>query len=277
MHNLTRDRIEILSIPAGNAAYRLGNVPCLGVGLTWSTDDLDVALHGQIRDILSDKEGKSEIASILSSLAESDFAQDALRRVLMDTGTIENWRVGEAIADAYLTDHRMCCFPWPDSRDERKSGSSLPGADLVGLGKDNNGDCLAFGEVKTSSVTKYPPGNVIYGHTSLKMQLKALRDQVRIRDELLKYLASRAKGKSWCSRFRAATRRYLKNSSDIQIYGVLVRDVPANDNDLKACVQKLAANCPNETRIELIALYLPKGSINDLGNSVVDKQIRIDE
>src|SRR5690606_25873924 len=110
--------------------------------------------------------------------------------------------------------------------------------DLVGLHADEEGDCLAFGEVKTSSEAKHPPG-AMHGRTGLKQQLEDLRDRETIRDALFKYLGFRARGAAWTERFRAAGRRYLKNKSDVRLYGFLVRDVEPHEDDLRARVDKL--------------------------------------
>ena len=228
-----------MTVPVGESMYNHGFPPCSGIGLKWSSDDLDAALDGPVAAVLFDDEGKANIEEILTGLAETDFAQEGLRRVLADPNDIEDWRVGEAIAESYLTDHRHCYFPWPDVRDERKSGSSLPGADLVGLRADENGDCLAFGEVKTSSESKYPPG-AMYGRSGLKQQLEDLRDHEAIRDDLLKYLGHRAKEASWRERFRKAGERYLRNKADVQLYGFLVRDVDPHQDDLRVRAGKLA-------------------------------------
>ena len=184
---------------------------------------------------------------------------------------IEDWRVGEAIAESYLSEHRFCWFPWPDGRDERKNGSSLPGADLVGLGTDDQGDCLAFGEVKTSSDSNYPP-SIMYGRTGLKRQLEDLRNREDIRDSILRYLAHRAKKSEWRPQFENAGKRYLKNKSDVQIYGFLVRDVKPHKDDLAIRVLDLAKDCPILTRIELVALYLPEGSIDCIGETMISRR-----
>lgn len=156
-----------MTVAAGKQVYNKGAAPCSGVGLTWTEEELDDAVEGPVAVTLFDDDGKADIEEILTGLAETEFADENLRRVLADPEEVEDWRVGEAIAESYLTDHRECYFPWPDGRDERKSGSSLPGADLVGLHADEEGDCLAFGEVKTSSEAKYPPG-AMHGRTGLK-------------------------------------------------------------------------------------------------------------
>lgn len=257
-----------MTISAGELNYSHGTAPCSGQGLVWTDDDLDTALAERITALVFDDEGKADIEGILSGLAETEFAQEGLREVLSDPDDVEDWRVGEAIAEAYLTDHRVCQFPWPDARDERKSGSSLPGADLVGFQSDYDGDVLAFGEVKTSSEAQYPPG-AMHGRTGLKKQLEDLRDRERIRDDLLKYLCHRAKAAPWRPRFEAASRRYLKNKSDVRLYGVLIRDVDPHVDDVRVRVIKLAKDCPTGTHIELIALYLPKGRIEGLGAALI--------
>ena len=245
--------------------------------MRWSDDDLNAAMNDRVAAVLFDDEGKANIEDILAGLAETDFAQDGLRRVLEDPDAVEDWRVGEAIAETYLSDHRSCCFPWPDGRDERKSGSSLPGADLVGFGRDDSGDCLAFGEVKTSGEGRYPPG-AMHGRTGLQRQLEDLRDRETIRDDLVKYLGHRATGAQWRARFEGAGSRYLQNTSDVQLFGFLVRDVEPHRDDLRARVGGLAAGCPEGTRVELVALYLPRESLEGIGREmVVRRQERKDE
>ena len=261
-----------MTVDVGEAIYNIGAAPCSGVGLRWSTDALNAAIDGPVASTLFDDKGKADINEILASLAETNFAQEGLRTVLEDPIVVEDWRVGEAIAETYLTDHRYCNFPWPDVRDERKSGSSLPGADLVGFGTDDDGDCLAFGEVKTSSHQSYPPG-AVYGPTGLKRQLEDLRDNTAIRDKLFRYLAHRAVEAPWRIRFEHAGKRYLQNRSDVKLYGFLVRDVEPHLDDIRVRVTKLAEDCPEGTRIELLALYLPTDSIAGIGTAIVARRI----
>lgn len=260
-----------MTVAEGQVHYSQGQSPCLGRGLVWSEAELEAALAERVSHLVFDDEGRADLEEILSALAETDFEMDGLRAILKDPDAVEDWRVGEAIAEAYLSDHRSCAFPWPDGRDERKSGSSLPGADLVGLQADEEGDTLAFGEVKTSTEAKYPP-STMYGRTGLKQQLEDLRDRKSIRDDLLKYLCYRAKAAPWRPRFEAASRRYLKNNADVRLFGVLIRDVDPHVDDIRVRVVELAKDCPEGTRIELIALYLPKGRIDGLGADLVARR-----
>ena len=262
-----------MNIAEGSVAYRLGCAPCSALGLTWSANDLEKAIRGPLANALFDEEGTTSIESILAGLADTAFMQSELRRILTPAEDLENWRVGEVIAEEYLTKHRLCYFPWRVRRDHRKSGSSLPGADLVGFGTDEKGCCFSFGEVKTSSEAAYPPG-AMYGRTGLKRQLEDLRNSNHLRDDLLKYLGYRAALAPWKSFFQAASRRYLNNSSDVILFGVLIRDVPPHPSDLRARIQSLNSECPDGTRVELLALYLPAGSIPGLANAVLSTRTR---
>ena len=133
-------------IAVGSVVYEHGSPPCSGIGLQWSREDLDDAMEGDVAAILFDDAGKAEIASIFIDVPETGFTQKRLSDALKAPIEVDDWRVGEAIAESYLVYHRSCCFPWPVGRDERKTGSSLPGADLVGFVTDDDGDRLAFGE-----------------------------------------------------------------------------------------------------------------------------------
>lgn len=257
-----------MTVARGRSVYSAGNPPSTGLGLSWSGQDLDAAMNSRVAAVLFDDEGKADIEEILRGIVDTEFARDGLRRVLANPGDIEDWRVGEAIAETWLTDHRNCHFPWSDGRDERKRGSSLPGADLVGLHIDAKGECLAFGEVKTSSEAKYPP-RAIYGPTGLNQQPEGLRDCTSVRDDLFKYLGHRAMGATWMDRFRRAGKRYLANKSDVRLFGFLVRDVSPHRDDVNVGVARLGQDCPNGTRIELLALYLPLGRLQGIGKFFV--------
>lgn len=257
-----------VTVAAGTDCYALGAAPCTGLGRSWTDADLDAALAARVAGLVFDDAGKADVAALLASVADTNFDKEAVSRVLADPNDVEDWRVGEAIADAYLTDHHNASFPWPDGRDERKSGSSLPGADLVGFCADKSGDCFAFGEVKTSGEGKYPP-QAMHGRTGLKQQLEDLRDREDIRDDLVRYLAHRARSAAWEGRYKNASKRYLKSSSDVVVFGVLVRDVPPHEDDLRVRASKLGEECPKTTVIQLLALYLPQKSISGLGAKVL--------
>ena len=240
------------------------------MGVTWTIEEFESAIEGPVAAVLFDDIGTADISGILTPLANTDFEHESIRRVLSLPEVVEDWRVGEAAAESYLSNHRSCYFPWPDGRDERKARSSLPGADLVGFGRDDMGYCFAFGEVKTSQDPKCPPG-VVHGRHGMQRQLEDLRDKESIRDNLMRYLGHRAAKTPWFPSFQSAAKRYLNNSSDIQIYGILIRDVPPNEMDLDARVLRLGKSCAQETTIELLAIYLPLGRIDGIGDWVLEQ------
>lgn len=258
-----------MSVQAGTVTYTFEGNLVSGMGVSWSDEEFEDALNGSLVDIVFDSVGTSEVTTLLESIPGTNFDYNGIQRVLDTVRSPENWRVGEAIGEEYLCSHRSCNFPWPDSRDERKAGSSLPGADLVGFELiHDNIVRFAFGEVKTSSELKYPPG-AFYGRTGLKQQLEDLRDKVEIRDTLVKYLAFRAINASWKDRFVSAYGHYNSSNTDVRLYGILVRDVPHKEDDLRVRATMLSDNCPEDMRIHLIAIYLPIGEIANLSSKIM--------
>jgi hypothetical protein len=246
-----------MTIATGTIKYQIGSAPVTGYGISYSATELDTALSGPIAKVVYDDSGKADIEALLAGVAETDFEKGAVERILSDTKLPEDWRVG--------------FFPWPDGRDERKSGSSLPGADLVGFQSNSLDDFFAFGEVKTSAENKFPPG-AIHGRTGLKQQLEDLKDDVKIKDDLVLYLGHRATSSSWKYRYQNAAKKYIQSKTNVRIFGFLIRDVKPNQDDLRARIIKLAKDQHVDMIIELLALYLPQNSIGQLSNKVVSSR-----
>lgn len=258
-------------LAAGRVQYELGTVPVTGCGITFCESELDSALKGPVAAALFDDSGKADVRSMLMEVADSDFEKEKIEEILVDAGLPENWRVGEALAEVYLSQHRNCYFPWSDGRDERNRGSSLPGADLAGFQFDGESTFFAFGEVKTSAEKRYPPG-VVYGRTGLKQQIENLKSSDKTRSDLVLYLGHRATNASWKSYYQQASKQYLKSTTNVRIFGLLVRDVEPSKDDLQVRVARLAQGECADMIIELLALYLPLSSIEQLGNKVVESR-----
>jgi len=171
--------------------YQLGSPPVKGTGFRVPRDSLDKDLLGPVSALVFDDTGARDLGGLLDGVAETGFEKRNLAKLLVDNTLPEDWRVGEALAELFLTDSHDCYFPWPDGRDQRKRGSSLPGADLVGFQRSNGRECFGFGEVKTSSHAAYPP-SLVYGRHGLKQQMEDLRDSRDLRDGLVRYLGYRA-------------------------------------------------------------------------------------
>ena len=204
----------------------------------------------------------------MTRLSTTEFSNEDIQRLLEGNAEFEDWVVGEAIAEAFVTEHHDCEYPWPTSRDLKNSSASPAGCDLTGFQlTDDTENCyrFSFGEVKTSSQAKSPPSVM----TSLGSQLFGLRDSRETKTDLMCYLGFHANGKSWFDKFQSAARRYLSSEcTDIAIFGILIRDTPANDSDIKGRAGALADDCPEFTDITLIALYLPNGTISTLPEKV---------
>lgn len=257
-----------MTMPCGTEIYNLDNSQITACGIFLSDEEIDVALTGPVSKITYDDEGSDMIESLLSSVAETDFENTGIERIISSKREPENWRVGEAIAESYLTVHKNCTFPWPNNRDQKLESSSLPGADLVGFQATINQDNrFAFGEVKTSEQAQYPP-TIIYGRHGLKHQLEDLCNNVDTRDSLVKYLGHRAQNSTWEQQYQKATKRYLRDNTDVSIFGTIIRDVKPHADDLRTQAEKLGKNRPAAMIIELLAIYLPVASIGNLSSKL---------
>lgn len=259
-----RSRKPAMTIPAGKRAYSAGCPPVHAEGLSYSGADLDSSLRHRLPPILRDDSGRQHIGDLLGAVATTAFASQRLKEALSTTPAVKDWQVGEALAEAFLVDHRECEFPWPAGRDLRNPNASPAGADLVGFQAHGKSSRFAFGEVKTSAEQKWPP-QVVSGRHGLAKQLEDLRDSTPIKDHLaIVYLGHRASKTPWAGRYRQAASRYLANDADISLFGFLVRDVAPKPEDLHTRAIALAKGCPKETSIEMRALYLPPKSIPTL-------------
>ena len=70
--------------------------------------------------------------------------------------------------------------------------------------------------------------------------------------------------------YHLASQRYIANNADVRLFGILVRDVPPYEDDLRVRVSTLVTDCPVVMSIELLAVYLPAGSIDMLSRKVID-------
>jgi len=252
-----------MTISAGLKQYEADVPPVLAMGLSYSASELDDALTAEVNEIVHDLSGRELLTELVGSIQGTDFDDSQIKALLNPSTLPEDWRVGEALAQAYLAVHRTCIFPWPASRDLRNPVSSPAGTDLVGFVHGAADDRFAFGEVKTSTEEKWPP-SLIYGRHGLKQQLEDLRDSTEHKNALVRYLGLHSVDAPWVEQFKRAFKSYVLSSTNVAIFGVLIRDVPPNSDDLSARAKALAKSAPSDIKIELIAIYLPSGSIPTL-------------
>ena len=250
------DEITTKTIPTGTEAYCADAVCVVARGVLLTEDELVQALRSRICSIVWDDTGRADLGNLLASIATTSFQTEGIRRLLSRTTDPEDWRVGEALAEAFLVDHRKCTFPWPSGRDLKNPTASPTGTDLVGFqhSDEQTAFCrFAFGEVKTSGQEQWPP-SVWSGRHGLLNQIEQLRDSREVKDDLLFYLGHHAPATPWEVHYKTAASRYLTDPADISLFGVLIRDVEHKAKDLASRAGILSANCPSATSIELRAV-----------------------
>jgi len=246
-----------MTLGAGPELYRVDAGAVSARGHRLGPEELDPAARERIRELTSDRPGRDRIREILLLADLTGFSSAGAAELLRDDVRSEEWRVGEALAEAYLLDNHRCLFPWRSRWDLRNPRGVPPGADLVGFYEDGQESRFAFGEVKTSAQGDHP--SVMRGEGGLPAQIIDLRDRADLRRWLVQYLTLRAQGQPWWDRFKAALTAFFRNPRDFVIFGVLVREAAPNPTDLANCATKVADGCPTETRIHLRGLYLPPG------------------
>lgn len=257
-----------MKIAAGKKAYTVADLSVKAEGLLFSQAELDAVLEQRLPPLLRDDAGKKTVQEFVGGLATTAFETHRLAAALNVAPSAKDWQVGESLAEAYLVDHKDCEFPWPTGRDLRNPNASPAGADLVGFHRHGKSRRIAFGEVKTSEEEKWPP-QVVTGRHGLAKQLEELRDSDQTKNHLvIVYLGHRASNSSWETGYRESVKRYLNDTSDVSLFGFLVRDVAPKADDLQSRAKALSKGCPKETSIELYAVYLPPKSIGSLAKKV---------
>lgn len=252
------------TMPKADFCFDVSDNIITAEGHSYDDPRLHALLDGPVKDIILDTTGKTELKEILQALASTDFDNQEIAKILDSDLSLEDWHIGEAIAEAFAVDYESCEYPWPTNRDLRNSKSSPAGCDLVGFQSTSHAQHpyrFTFGEVKTSYDKNSPP-SVVY---SLSKQLFDLRDDMGVKRDLVRYLGIHSVGKSWLPKFQSSVSRFLQSHcSDISILGLLVRDTPMKKTDLSGKVSLLSVKCPAATNISLYAIYLPPDSIKQL-------------
>jgi hypothetical protein len=96
------------------------------------------------------------------------------------------------------------------------------------------------------------------GRSGMAHQLENLASNLGTICQLLKWLLPRVKNTEHEAAFDAACIRYFNSGNrDLALFGILVRDQAAREEDLRARGQALAGRLQAPTRCCLMALYLP--------------------
>lgn len=214
-----------------------------------------------IRDVVRRRlvDTGSNFEAVLRGLATTGMATEFIDHLLKAAPEPESWEIGEALAECALKDDsgRVVHWPWNSVCDRRTPRASLPGADLVGFYCEGENTFLLFGEVKTSSDARTPPG-VMNGGSGMAWQLQESATRFDIQHTLLRWLHARCRTQPYRNLYEQAVGFYLETrGKGLLLVGVLIRDTKPNELDLKARGEALSKILSARMRIELIAWYLP--------------------
>lgn len=240
-----------MSVSVGTKVYDVSHKKISGTGWQISDGDARAALSDRVKSRIDDHSGKQDIIDAVKDLELTSFETENLKEVL-ESPPAETWAIGEAFAECYLEDHHNCSFPWYVGRDSKNPKGSLPGADLVGFVLSGDGKMFTFGEVKTSESPETPP-KVMYGRTGMVTQIESLSDDRSKVSALIRYLGYRHKNTDWELDYQSAMKRYLKDTGEYSLFGVLVRTTTPNKKDIESRAKQLAKK--NHSYTTLLCLY----------------------
>ncbi len=224
-------------------------------------------LQGKVKNSLLDREETEYTIDRLKAL-QQETGFNANKELIADIQALENqhidvqqFRIGEAYAEAILEESFMCRFHWNENRDSRNPKGNKTGADLVGFIEIEEQVLFLFGEVKTSSEIVNRPPQVMTNKDGIEKQLKDLYNDKGKRQILISYLQSKSrhypKEHPFKIDFNASLRTYYSSDCKFQLIGVLVRDVPHDIRDISLSYNRLSQHIIQHNGIKLIALYLP--------------------
>ena len=222
-------------------------------------DAFDSFMTKDVAARLNDEEGSIEFESHLRSLSLTGFGKSSLEAVLdADIQEERDWAVGEAFAEAWLSEEHKIIWPWNMERDKRNAHASLPGADLIGFVVNGNESRLVLGEVKSSTEKKYPP-QVMSGRSGhIGHQIDNLANNLGTINQLLKWLCPRCKNTDFEAIYTDSLTLYFNSGNKaVSLFGVLIRDTKLNELDLKSRGKALCRSLSVPTTCCLLALNLP--------------------
>jgi hypothetical protein len=234
-------------------------------GVSFSDIEYKELLNNEVKNKLLDTPQKNKMLSILEALkSETGFEKSEtlladIQFLSDDSVEVQNFRIGEALAEVCLEKHFNCRFYWNELRDARNPKGNKTGADLVGFIEIGNEILFLFGEVKTSSERNSPP-QVMTNPMGMEDQLRDLYNDQNKRFNLIRYIQSKigvSNNINFQNDFNNAIRNYYgQNEGKYMLYGILVRDTGVNENDVKVSYNKLKNEILDPIGLKLLAIYV---------------------
>ena len=238
--------------------YQLGhNTKVGGIGISIKKEKFNKYFSDRIEPYNDDVEGVELIKQTFPDLHITGFDPVALRNTMSSIKVQGD--LGESIATCYLSDYYKSHFPYRPSHDLKNPKTDLHGADLVGFFKKGVLTIFQFGEVKTSGENAQPPQVVTKSSDGLTTQLKNLKTNKMLRQNLLLWLGHKVKKLNSTDNIRKKYSKAAKNyGNDIfGIIGVLIRDTKPDKKDLQSSFDELSTNLNSGIHLKLLAIYLP--------------------
>lgn len=260
-----------MAIPKGKYEYKINSDKIVAFGCSHSKEEMELSLCTDVYDKLYDLKENMDLAN---SLQDTGFDRMLIMEKIFPQDEKESWEIGEAYAQSYAESNLSAIIPWGITRDLKKPGSSLPGADIVGLYQHESGTYFLFGEIKTSSDKNYPPG-VMYGEHGLKHQLEDLCQRKEITNQLVNYLAHRLKNDVLWTKYANAFKTYMVSGEEaVHILGILIRDVVPSEDDLKTRTKALEKFAIGKRTIELVGIYVPEDEVRNFPYVIQEERER---
>ncbi|MBP9017524.1 MAG: hypothetical protein KBG17_07285 [Paludibacteraceae bacterium] len=235
-------------------------------GYSFEEQETTTLFQNDVKSKFLDTPQRNELLNHLNTLLQ-DTGFEKSETLLVDIQTLQNqkvdvqdFRIGEALAEVVLEKNLKCRFYWNELRDARNPKGNKAGADLVGFVEIENYVLFLFGEVKTSSEQQSPP-QVMTNPAGMEKQLLDLYCNKDKRLILISYIQNKLNlnnNTNFKNDFYAAIKQYYtKNVCNYILYGILVRDTKPDENDLKSSYEKLKKEISKNAGLNLLALYVP--------------------
>ncbi len=162
--------------------------------------------------------------------------------------------IGESIAELFLMERFNAYLPGNRRWDLRTPKGSLPGSDIAGYFKNDDGSySFLFGEIKASSDQSSPPSVMTHTDSGMVAQLKRIATKTEIRKQLFLYLRKRQHVPPFSEAYESALRHLAQEK--FELWGVLVRDTAPNRADVNGPIDKLKACIPTKNECRIFVLH----------------------
>ena len=140
--------------------------------------DFERYLNDRVGPRYRDDEG-DQLLSDVNDTSKVGFDSDVLKTTVTYTPS----KIAEVLVECFLIDNHNTLIPYNRLRDSMNLKAPIHGPDIIGIADT----LFVFGETKSSSDPKHPPG-VVYGESGLIKQLNSIKIDREKRSCMIKWL-----------------------------------------------------------------------------------------